>query len=290
MPDVIEVAKAFVPVLDAVYKQASVTAVLDGNPELVREGANAGELIIPMLDMQGLGDYSRNSGYVEGDVTLKNETVKCNYDRGRMFNVDAVDNIETAQVPMANLSGEFVRTKVAPEEDAFRFACYAGKEGISKVSAGAELADGAAVIAAVRAGNNKLDEDEVPLTERYLFITPSLLGLVQDMDTNKSREVLQNFTAIVKVPQTRFYTAISLKSGKDGEAAGGYAKAVGAKDINFMIIHKPAVIQFPKHVVPKIVTPEQNQSGDAWKFGYRHVAIADIYKNKLAGVYLHHKP
>ena len=290
MPNVIEVAKQFVPVLDAVYKQASVTAVLDGNPELVREGANAGELIIPMLDMQGLGDYSRNSGYVEGDVTLKNETVKCNYDRGRMFNVDAMDDIETAQVPMANLSGEFVRTKVAPEEDAFRFACYAGKEGISKVAAGAELADGLAVIAAIRAGNNKLDEDEVPLTERYLFITPSLLGLVQDMDTNKSREVLQNFAAIIKVPQTRFYTAVALKSGKDGEAAGGYAKAVGAKDINFMIIHKPAVIQFPKHVVPKIVTPEQNQSGDAWKFGYRHVAIADVYKNKLAGVYLHHKP
>lgn len=290
MPNVIEVAKAFVPVLDAVYKQASVTAVLDGNPELVREGANAGELIIPMLDMQGLGDYSRNSGYVEGDVTLKNETVKCNYDRGRMFNIDAMDDIETAQVPMANLSGEFVRTKVAPEEDAFRFACYAGKEGISKVAAGAELADGLAVIAAIRAGNNKLDEDEVPLTERYLFITPSLLGLVQDMDTNKSREVLQNFTAIIKVPQTRFYTAISLKSGKDGEAAGGYAKAVGAKDINFMIIHKPAVIQFPKHVVPKIISPADNQSGDAWKFGYRHVAVADIYKNKLAGVYLHHKP
>ena len=290
MPNVIEVAKQFVPVLDAVYKQASVTAVLDGNPELVREGANAGELIIPMLDMQGLGDYSRNSGYVEGDVTLRNETVKCNYDRGRMFNIDAMDDIETAQVPMANLSGEFVRTKVAPEEDAFRFACYAGKEGISKVAAGAELADGAAVIAAIRAGNNKLDEDEVPLTERYLFITPSLLGLVQDMDANKSREVLQNFTAIIKVPQTRFYTAISLKSGKDGEAAGGYTKAVSAKDINFMIIHKPAVIQFPKHVVPKIVTPEQNQSGDAWKFGYRHVAIADVYKNKLAGIYLHHKP
>lgn len=54
MPNVIEVAKQFVPVLDAVYKQSSVTAVLDGNPELVQEGANAGELIIPMLDMQGL--------------------------------------------------------------------------------------------------------------------------------------------------------------------------------------------------------------------------------------------
>ena len=290
MPNVIEVAKAFVPVLDAVYKQSSVTAVLDGNPELVREGANAGELIIPMLDMQGLGDYSRNSGYVEGDVTLRNETVKCNYDRGRMFNVDAMDDIETAQVPMANLSGEFVRTKVAPEEDAFRFACYAGKEGISKVAAGAELADGPSVIAAVRAGMTKMDDDEVPQTDRYLFIRNDLHGLVSDMDTNKSREVLSSFAGVIKMPPSRFYTAIALKSGKDGEAAGGYAKAVGAKDINCMIVHKGAVIQFPKHVAPKIVTPEQNQSGDAWKFGYRHVAIADIYKNKLAGVYLHHKP
>lgn len=290
MANVIEVAKQFIPVLDAVYKEASLTAVLDGNPELVQEGANAGELIIPMLDMQGMADYSRNGGYVDGDVTLRNETVKCNYDRGRMFSIDAVDNIEAASVPMANVSGEFIRTKVSPEEDAFRIASYAGKEGISKVETGAELADGPAVIAAVRAGMTRMDDDEVPQTDRYLFIRNDLHGLVSDMDTNKSREVLSSFAGVIKMPPSRFYTAIAMKSGKNGEAAGGYAKAVGAKDINFMIIHKPAVIQFPKHVAPKIVTPEQNQSGDAWKFGYRKVSIADVYKNKLAGIYLHHKP
>ena len=45
--------------------------------------------------------------------------------------------------------------------------------------------------------------------------------------------------------------------------------------------------QFEKHVVPKIVTPEQNQSADAWKFGYRNVSIADGYENKVKGIYLH---
>lgn len=301
MPNSIALAKQFVPLLDEVYKNASLTSDLDGAAELARQGANANELIIPMLSMQGLGDYSRNGGYVDGDVTLTNETVKCNYDRGRMFQVDTMDNLETAGIAFGRLAGEFVRTKVVPELDAFRFACYAGKTGISKVSTGATLTDGSDVLKAIRAANDKMDEDEVPQEGRYLYITPTLLGMVQDLDTTKSREVLSNFTRLVKVPQTRFYTAVELKSGKvvttgegnsattTDETAGGYIKAAAAKDINFMIIHKTAVIQFSKHVAPKIITPEANQDADAYKFGYRHVSIADLYQNKLAGVYLHHK-
>ena len=298
MPNAITLAQQFVPLLDEVYKLASLTADLDGNPDLVRQGANANELIIPKLSMQGLGDYSRNSGYVDGDVTLTNETVACNFDRGRMFTVDTMDNLETAGIAFGQLAGEFIRTKVVPEEDAFRFAKYAGTDGISKVAAGATLAAGAEVIAALRVAITQMDEDEVPANERYLYITSLLLGYIQDMDTSKSREVMQNFAKIVKVPQTRFYTAIEQKSGKvvsDGgsgtvdETAGGYAKAAGAKDINFMIIHKPAVIQFQKHIAPKIIEPAVNQSGDAYKFGYRQVAIADVYENKVAGIYLHHK-
>lgn len=290
MANSITLAEKFIPVLDEVYKEASLTAVLDGASDLAQQGANANELIIPKLDMQGLGDYSRNSGYVSGDVTLTNETVKCNFDRGRMFTVDYLDDLETAGIAFGRLSGEFIRTKVVPELDAFRLATYAGTAGISKVSAGATLDDGADVIAALRAAVSEMDEDEVPQTERYLFITPTLLGLVQDMDTTKSREVMENFASVVKVPQTRFYTAIEQLDGTTGgEEAGGYKKGTGAADINFMIIHKPAVIQYQKHVAPKIITPEQNQTADAYKFGYRNVGIADVYENKVSGIYLHHK-
>lgn len=274
-------------ILDEVYKASSLTAVLDGASELVQQGANANELIIPKMSMDGLGDYSKASGYVNGDVTLTNETVKCNFDRGRMFTIDNMDNIETAGVAFGRLAGEFIRTKVVPEVDAFRFACYAGASNISTTAA-ADLATGDAVIAAIAAAADGMDNDEVPTSERYLFITPTLFGLVRDMQTNHSRAVLDQFAGVIKVPQTRFYTAINQLDGTTStEEAGGYAKASGAKNINFMIVHKPAVIQFEKHVVPKIVTPEQNQSADAWKFGYRNVAIADVYDNKVKGIYLH---
>lgn len=274
-------------VLDEVYKNASLTAVLDGANDLVQQGANANELLIPKMSMDGLGDYSKSAGYVQGDVTLEMETVKCNFDRGRMFTVDSMDNIETAGVAFGRLAGEFIRTKVVPELDAFRFASYAGLPGISTTT-GAALSTGADVIAAISAAADGMDDDEVPQSERYLFITPTLFGLVRDMQTNQSRAVLDQFAGVVKVPQSRFYTAIDQLDGKtSGEEAGGYTKATSAKNINFMIIHKPAVIQFEKHVVPKIVTPEQNQDADAWKFGYRNVSIADGYESKVKGIYLH---
>ena len=291
MANAITLAQQFIPILDEIYKNASLTAKLDGAAELARQGANTNELIIPKLAMQGLGNYSRNSGYVKGDVTLTNETVKCNFDRGRMFQVDAMDDLETAGIAFGRLSGEFIRTKVVPELDAFRFAAYASAAGISKVSAGATLADGAAVVKALRAGINKMDEDEVPYEDRHLFITPTLLGMVQDMDTTKSREVLGRFASVTPVPQTRFYTKITQYDGVTStQEAGGYVKdATDGKNINFLIIHKPAVIQFEKHVAPKIIEPSVNQEADAYRFGYRNVGIADVYENKVSGIYLHHQ-
>lgn len=290
--------KKYVPLLDEVYKQAALTSVLDSDSSLAQEGANANEIIIPKIDMDALGDYDRNSGYTNGDVTLTNETVKFNYERGRMFSVDAMNNEETAGIAYGKLASEFIRTKVAPEGDAFRFATYAGTSGISKVATPATLSTGADVISALRAGTNKMDEDEVTYERRYLFITPTLKGLIDDLDNTKSKEVLSRFEQVILVPQTRFYTAIDMLDGKSsGETKGGYKRhAKGSEtgdtngaDINFMIIQKDAVMQYNKHIAPKVVTPEQNQTADAWKFGYRKYGLADVYENKVAGIYLHHK-
>lgn len=288
MANKITTAGKFIPLLDEVYRTVSLTAKLDGPEELVRQGANANELIIPMIELQGLGDYDRNSGYVSGDVTLTNETVKCNFDRGRMFTVDNMDDADSAGIAFGRLAGEFIRTKVAPELDAFRFASYASKEGVTQKEE--TLSDGAAVLAALRVATNAMDEAEVPMEDRHLFITPTLDGMIADLDTTKSREILSRFASKTLVPQTRFYTAIDQKDGHTGgQEAGGYAKADDGKELNFMVIHKPALIQFEKHVAPKIVPPDQNQEADAYKYGYRNVGVADVYKNKLAGVYASHK-
>jgi hypothetical protein len=289
MANTIALAKKYVPMLDEVYKRASLTADMESDASLAREGANTNEIVIPKISMDGLADYNRNSGYVSGNVSLTWETVKFNYERGRMFTVDAMDDEETMSIAFGRLAGEFIRTRVAPELDAFRFATLAGIEGISKVSAGAALSDGAAVISALRAATNKMDEDEVSLENRLLYITPTLYGMIQDLDTIKSKEVLGRFSKIIQVPQTRFYTAIDLKDGTtSGEETGGYTKSETAKDINFLAVEKSAVLQFTKHAVPKIITPEQNQNADAWKYGYRNYGLIDVYENKVSGIYLHH--
>ena len=288
MANSIALSKIYTNLLDEVYKNSALTAVLESDASLARAGANANEIVIPKLSMSGLADYKRNSGYVNGDVTLNWETVQFNYERGRMFQVDDMDNEETQNIAFGRLAGEFIRTKVVPELDAFRFANYAAVTGAG--AATGTLATGADVIAALRTATSAMDEAEVPMEDRHLFITPTLLGLVEDLDTNKSKEVLSRFATITKVPQTRFYSAIKLNDGtSSGEEAGGYVKASGAVDLNFEIIHKPATLQFTKHAVPKIISPEQNQDADAWKYGYRNYGLCDTYENKAAGIYVHKK-
>ncbi len=279
--------KAYITMLDEVYRLASLTSKLDSDPALAKAGANANEIIIPKLSMDGLADYSRSSGYVSGDVSFTNETAVFNYDRGRKFSVDNMDNEETAGLAFGKLAAEFVRTKVVPEMDAFRFASYAGASGVSTTAA-ADLTTGEAVVAALRSALNKMDEDEVPYEGRHLFITPTLMGLVEDMDTTKSKAAISAFASVTKVPQSRFYTAVRLNGGTAaGETAGGYAKAENAKNINFMIIRRDALMQYPKHTVSKVIAPDDNQEKDAWAFYYRAYGLADVYENKAAGIYLH---
>ena len=288
MANNIALAKVYTNLLDEVYQQSALTAVLESDATLARQGANANEIIIPKLSMDGLADYNRNSGYVNGDVELTWETAKFNYERGRAFTVDDMDNEETQNIAFGRLAGEFIRTKVVPELDAFRFATYASTTGAG--TATGALATGADVIAALRTATSAMDEAEVPMEDRHLFITPTLLGLVEDMDTNKSKEVLARFASITKVPQTRFYSAIELLDGKTGgEEKGGFKKAELGVELNFEIIHKPATLQFTKHAVPKIIAPAQNPDADAWKYGYRNYGLCDVYENKTAGIYVHKK-
>lgn len=287
MANSIALVKKYVDKLDDVYKLASLTDVLESDASTIRQGTNTNEIVIPKIDMDGLADYSRSGGYVDGDDKLTWETVKFDYDRGRAFSVDAMDNEETIGISFGMLSSRFVRNKVVPEMDAYRFAKYAGKSGITVKSEALTTGDG--VCSAITTANNVLDEAEVDSENRILFITPTLHNAIIALDTYKSKAMLEGFSAVVKVPQTRFYTAIDLLDGTtEGEEIGGYKKATAGKNINFMIIEKSAVLQFTKHVVNKVIAPEDNQTADAWKFFYRAYGLTDVYENRVKGIYCSH--
>lgn len=286
----IELFKKNAPeLLDKIYKAESTTSDFDINGALVQAGKNANEIIVPVLDMDGLGDYDRNSGYIDGDVSLTNETKKFNYERGRRLKTDTIDNEETGGVILGNLSAEFLRTKVIPEVDAVRYATYASIPNISKEEATYDTAD--KIYKAIATAWDNMTNDEVPEENRYLRITSTLHGMIRDMDTYKSKELLGKFAGIKVVPQTRFQTVIELLSGKDadGERKGGFKAGAESKDINFMIIHKPALLQYTKHNKMKLFTPDQDQEGDNYKWLYRLYGLNEYYANKTAGIYLSNK-
>lgn len=290
MPNNFALISKYVALLDEVYKKYSLTGDLEADPSTVRQGNNAHEILVPKMDMDGLADYDRTTGYADGSASLEWEPKVYNYDRGRRFTVDAMDDEETAGLAFGKLSSEFIRTKVVPEMDAWRFATYAGKAGTSKSEA---LSTGENVCAAITTANNALDEAEVDDEGRILYITPTLHNAIIALDSYKSKKMLEGFSKIVKVPQTRFYSAISLLSGRviteggtsTDETIGGYTKAATGKNLNFMIIQPRAVLQYTKHAVNKIITPEANQSSDAWMFFYRAYGISETYDNKVKGIY-----
>lgn len=289
MPNSIVLAKNYVSLLDEVYQRESVTSDLTGDPAMARAGANAKEIVYPQIAVTGLGDYDRNSGYTQGTVDFKWVSTEYNYDRGAKLSVDAMDNQETYNLAFGMAGAELMRTKVAPEADAFTFATLAGISGISKGEA-KTLADAADFLNELLEAKNRMDNDEVPEEGRILYATPDLLNGLLMLDSLKSKEILARFTVKKPVPQGRFYTAIDLLDGRTvGEEAGHYKKSADAKDINFMIIHKPAVIKHDKHVVSNVIPASANPDADADIVKYRKYGLVDVYKNKVAGIYLSHK-
>lgn len=276
----IALAEKFVPIIDAIYKKASLTSVLDANTQPDFSGVNTVKVM--KVTTTGLGDYSKENGYANGNATLEWEAMKLNEDRSAALTVDRMDNEETLGQAFGVIMNEFIRVNVAPEVDAYRFAKYAKTANIG--TAAAALADGEAVVKAIRAAITAMDEAEVPAEDRVLFITPTLKGLIDDLDTTKSKAILNRFSAVIEVPQSRFYSDVTMNSGAD---AWGFTKAAGAKDINFMAVAKSAVVQATKMALPKVFDPDTNQSKDAWLFQYRLYHDAFAYENKVKGIYVH---
>ena len=296
MANAITTITKYLPLLDQVYAVASVSAILDTPNALVRETADAKTVLIAQTSMSGLGDYSRADGFVSGDLTLTWKPYTFEYDRGRTFQIDAMDDMETMGLAFGSLAGEFVRVKVTPEIDAIRFAKYATNAG-TKVEA--TLTNKTAV-SAIATAEVDMEEKEVSLANCVLFMTPTVYGYVKD-DTEHFQRTLvpsenpnRNFGSfdempIAKVPQSRFYTAVDTLSGKEEQAAGGFAKAEGAKEINFMIIDRASVIQLIKHGKIRVFDPDTNQSADAYKVDYRIYHDAWVLDNKKNGIYCHTK-
>jgi hypothetical protein len=295
MANSIALASKFQPILDEVYKNASLTARMDAMTKPVDfGGANAVNVF--KTSVVGMGTYSRATGYPGGDVTGTWETLTLAASRGRAFSIDRMDDEETLGMAFGTLAGEFIRTQVVPEVDAYRFSKYASWSGISEVGSPATLSS-STILAAIDAAALVLDEAEVPAEGRLLYVSATVNGflkaavsryLANESGVNRLVKMLDNME-IIPVPQTRFYKGITLDAGSSA-SAGGFSKTSSTgRDINFLLVHPSAVLQATKHAALKIFSPEENQTADAWLLQYRLYHDAFVFDNKVKGIYSHIK-
>lgn len=293
MSNSIALAKAYLPIVDKVYKMESKSAILDtANANIRFIGANKIELFKTAMD--GYGDYSRNAGFVKGSVTSFWEEHTLSKDRGIELGIDAMDNEETLGLAFGSLVGEFVRTKEVPEVDAYRFATYAAKAIAGSMKASADITVGTTDVASlIDAADEKMTDAEVDPSRTILFISAKAYNGLKNKITRYlanegtvSRNIeMYNDHRVIVVPQSRFNTAVTLY---DGSSNFGFAPTAGGYKINFMLIDPAAVAQVVKHNPLRVFSPEVNQDADAWLFQSRLYHDAFVMDNKVDGIYCHY--
>lgn len=294
----IQYATVFMEELDSQLVEKSTTGWMEGNAGQVQYNGGA-EVKIPKMQMSGLGDYDRDGGFAKGAVTVTYETRKLTQDRGRTFQLDAMDVDETNFAATAGaVMREFQNTKVIPEIDAYRYSKIAElaktagktKEYTAAVDTIFEnlmndmtairdaVGDGCELVIAMSAkvaGMLDLAKGGTNVLESGVFQQGSAELKVKEIDG----------CPIIRVPSARFQTKYTFMDGvTENETDGGFAKAEDAKGINWIIMVKSAPVAISKTDVTRIFDPMTNQNANAWKIDYRKYHDIWITDNGMDGI------
>lgn len=290
--------------LDKAAMQQALTGWMEGNAGQVKYKGGR-EVKIPKLDMDGLGDYDRNNGFVGGSIVFEYETRTMTHDRGRSFSFDELTVDETGfAVTAATVMGEFQRLKVVPEIDATRIATIAqiamGVTGDTQVEYGYTPAK-TTVVDKIKAGIQAIRKAGFT-GELICYVTYDVQALVSQYYGEKlaaatfavngvdTRVPAIDGVPLVPVIDECMVTKLKFNDGKSsGQTAGGFIKDVKGLDINFEIIAMEAPIAVQKTDNMRIFSPEVNQDARAWKMDYRKFHDVWVLDNKQKGLYVNVK-
>ena len=295
-------ATLFMQELDKQVVAGATSGWMEGNAGLViYNGGN--EVKIPKLAMDGLGNYDRSLGFTQGAATLAYETKTMGQDRGRTFMLDSMDVNETNFVANAsNLMGEFQRTQVIPEIDAYRYSKIASLAIAGSRASGGYTPIVADILSKLKADIAAIQDaiGAVPLVITMSIATLNILEgsteLVRQLEVGAfSGTILSEVKKvdecpIMEVPSARLKTAYVFNDGKTaGQEAGGYVPAGTAKSINWIISAATSPIAISKTDNMRIFSPDVNQGADAWKLDYRKYHDLWILDNKLPTIFVNVK-
>lgn len=262
--------------LDKVFEAKSATAFFADNALRTRF-VGAKTVIIPDVEFEGLSDYDRAGGFKNGAVTVSNTSYTMTMDRARSLQIDREDMDETGIASLAGkILGEYVRTKVIPECDAYVLSKLGS---LAKAKGNLVEGDMAYPFETFTQLVNEVqsvagyDEELVCFMDSNayaaLMSSDELTRMITVSDFKQGEVNLKvksiNGVAIIPVVSERMKTAYSFKSGE----AGGFKPADGAGAIFMLVLPRSAAHLVKKTEKMRIFSPEQNVDADAYKFDYR---------------------
>ena len=283
--------------LDKAVVQKPVTGFMADN-NLRGKFVGTKTVMIPEMNISGLGDYDRDTGFVSGTVSVSAKPFTLSMDRGRSFQLDREDNDESGIADLAcQIMGEFVRTQVVPEVDAYVLSKLAGYA----ISTGQCVEDDpsndafAVLSEAIAEVQNAVGYDE----ELVAFVDGRMLTALQNSPDISRHLVMNDFkkgelhtqvtslngVAILPVPNSRMKTAYDFYDGTtDGQEAGGFTPADDAQSIGLLLVPRRAASLIKKTEQVRCFDPAHNLKADAWKLDYRlyyDVVVKDSLKNGI---------
>ncbi len=268
--------------LDRLFVQGPVTGFLADNV-LRSKFVGAKTVLLPEMELSGLGDYDRDTGFIKGTVTVSNQPYTLSMDRARSFQLDREDEDETGIAGLAGqVLGEFVRTKVVPEVDAYCLSKLAGL-AVTKghtVSGAPETEIFKMFNDACAAVQSQVGFDE----ELVCFVNPTVWSAMQTSDEIARYITISDFKkgevntkvksingiTVLPVADNRMKSAYRFNDGvSQDETAGGFVADDNAKSIGLLVMPKKAASLVKKTERVRTFAPNQNQAADAYKFDYR---------------------
>lgn len=271
--------------LDKAAVEQATSGWMEINEKLVKYNGGS-EVKIPSLDMDGMADYDRKNGFTEGSVDFKYQTKTMAQDRGRSFSFDENDVDETNFVlTAATVMGEFQRTKVVPEIDAYRYSAIAASCIAKKRASGGYTPEEGTILQKLYydiAAVQDVVGETTPLVITIDRMTAAILSMSEKLskkldvtdfkqgDVTMKVRSLDGMYPLIPVGSERMKTEYLFKDGKTtGQEAGGFAATDTSKNINWIITPKNAPIAVSKTDKMRIFDPETNQKARAWAMDYR---------------------
>ena len=272
----IETATAYTGELDKMFAQKSATGFFADN-NLTAKFVGAKTVMIPDIEFQGLADYDRNTGFSRGAIRVANTPYTMKMDRARSLQIDREDMDESGIASLAGkILGEYVRTKVIPECDAYVLSKLAGLAESRKNVIEADLVKPfSTLVRLIQKVQSVVGYDE----ELVAFVDSLMYAQLQNSEEFARQITVSNFkqgdidlkvnsfngVTIIPVVNERMKTAYNFAAGE----AGGFAPAENAKEVLALVCPKKGAHLVKKTENMRIFTPEQNLDADAYKFDYR---------------------